>query len=394
MVMPDEKLSTALIIAAAGNSSRMGASVDKQFVMLAGKPVLWHTVNAFAQLTQIRQMLVTVSPGNADRVSALLQQMGVGIPWQVVAGGAERQDSVRNALELVSPSVELVMVHDGARPFVESSCVLKSMQAAAETGAAVVAVPVKDTIKCSDAAGNVEQTLDRSKLWQVQTPQTFRRELLIKAHEQAAVAGVVATDDAALVEWAGGSVNLVRGSYYNFKVTTPEDLVLAEAVAAERSGRRMQRVGFGYDVHQFVAGRPLMLGGVEVPHDRGLEGHSDADVLLHAISDALLGAAGLGDIGKHFPDTDPLYKGISSLLLLREVCRKLNEAGYKTQNLDAVIAAQEPKLAPFIARMNETIAAALDISVAQVNVKATTTERLGFVGRKEGIAAQAVVMIG
>ena len=394
MVMPDEKLSTALIIAAAGNSSRMGAGVDKQFVMLAGKPVLWHTVNAFAQLTQIRQMLVTVSPGNADRVSALLQQMGVGIPWQVVAGGAERQDSVRNALELVSPSVELVMVHDGARPFVESSCVLKSMQTAAETGAAVVAVPVKDTIKCSDAAGNVEQTLDRSRLWQVQTPQTFRRELLIKAHEQAAVAGVVATDDAALVEWAGGSVNLVRGSYYNFKVTTPEDLVLAEAVAAERSGRRMQRVGFGYDVHQFVAGRPLMLGGVEVPHDRGLEGHSDADVLLHAISDALLGAAGLGDIGKHFPDTDPLYKGISSLLLLREVCRKLNEAGYKTQNLDAVIAAQEPKLAPFIARMNETIAAALDISVAQVNVKATTTERLGFVGRKEGIAAQAVVMIG
>ena len=394
MVMPDEKLSTALIIAAAGNSSRMGAGVDKQFVMLAGKPVLWHTVNAFAQLPQIRQMLVTVSPGNADRVSALLQQMGVGIPWQVVAGGGERQDSVRNALELVSPSVELVMVHDGARPFVESSCVLKSMQAAAETGAAVVAVPVKDTIKCSDAAGNVEQTLDRSRLWQVQTPQTFRRELLIKAHEQAAVAGVVATDDAALVEWAGGSVNLVRGSYYNFKVTTPEDLVLAEAVAAERSGRRMQRVGFGYDVHQFVAGRPLMLGGVEVPHDRGLEGHSDADVLLHAISDALLGAAGLGDIGKHFPDTDPLYKGISSLLLLREVCRKLNEAGYKTQNLDAVIAAQEPKLAPFIARMNETIAAALDISVAQVNVKATTTERLGFVGRKEGIAAQAVVMIG
>ena len=394
MVMPDEKLSTALIIAAAGNSSRMGAGVDKQFVMLAGKPVLWHTVNAFAQLTQIRQMLVTVSPGNADRVSALLQQMGVGIPWQVVAGGAERQDSVRNALELVSPSVELVMVHDGARPFVESSCVLKSMQTAAETGAAVVAVPVKDTIKCSDAAGNVEQTLDRSRLWQVQTPQTFRRELLIKAHEQAAVAGVVATDDAALVEWAGGSVNLVRGSYYNFKVTTPEDLVLAEAVAAERSGRRMQRVGFGYDVHQFVAGRPLMLGGVEVPHDRGLEGHSDADVLLHAISDALLGAAGLGDIGKHFPDTDPRYKGISSLLLLREVCRKLNEAGYKTQNLDAVIAAQEPKLAPFIARMNETIAAALDISVAQVNVKATTTERLGFVGRKEGIAAQAVVMIG
>lgn len=156
----------------------------------------------------------------------------------------------------------------------------------------------------------------------------------------------------------------------------------------------MPRVGFGYDVHQFVAGRPLMLGGVEVPYDRGLEGHSDADVLLHAISDALLGAAGLGDIGKHFPDTDPRYKGISSLLLLREVCRKLDETGYRTQNIDAVIAAQEPKLAPYIGAMNTAIAEAVGIAVSQVNVKATTTERLGFVGRKEGIAAQAVVMIG
>ena len=392
--MTGEKLSAAVIIAAAGSSSRMGTGVDKQFVILAGKPVLWHTINVFKQLPQIHQILVTVSPGNAERVAALLQQTLADIPWQIVPGGAERQDSVRNALQLVSPSVELVLVHDGARPFVEPECVLKSMQAAAETGAAVVAVPVKDTIKLADAAGGVKQTLDRSSLWQVQTPQTFRRELLLKAHEQAAAAGVVATDDAALVEWAGGSVSLVRGSYFNFKVTTPEDLVLAEAVAAERSGRQMQRVGFGYDVHQFVAGRPLMLGGVEVPHDRGLEGHSDADVLLHAISDALLGAAGLGDIGKHFPDTDPRYKGISSLLLLREVCRKLKEAGYTAQNLDAVIAAQEPKLAPYIARMNETIAAALDIPVTQVNVKATTTEHLGFVGRKEGIAAQAVVMIG
>lgn len=394
MVMPDEKLSTAVIIAAAGSSSRMGTGVDKQFVMLNGQPVLWHTINVFLQLPQIRQLLVTVSPGNAERVAALLQTTVLDIPWQIVPGGAERQYSVQNALDCVDSAVDLVMVHDGARPFVEKDCVMESMRLAGQYGAAVVAVPVKDTIKSADQSAVVRQTLDRSSLWQVQTPQTFRRELLQQAYAQAAAAGVLATDDAALVEWVGGEVRLVRGSYNNFKVTTPEDLLLAEAVAAGGSVRRMQRVGFGYDVHQFVAGRPLMLGGVEVPHDRGLEGHSDADVLLHAISDALLGAAGLGDIGKHFPDTDPLYKGISSLLLLREVCRKLNEAGYKTQNLDAVIAAQEPKLAPFIARMNETIAAALDISVAQVNVKATTTERLGFVGRKEGIAAQAVVMIG
>lgn len=392
--MTDKKLSAALIIAAAGSSSRMGVGIDKQFVMLAGKPVLWHTINVFNQLPQIRQLLVTVSTDNAEQVAALLQQTVSDIPWQTVPGGAERQDSVRNALKWVSPELELVVVHDGARPFVLPDCVLESLYVADETGAAVVAVPVKDTIKRADALGNVRQTLDRSELWQVQTPQIFRRELLQKVHEQATDAGVLATDDAALVEWAGGSVRLVRGSYLNFKITTPEDVVLAETVIAERSGRRMTRIGFGYDVHRFVAGRPLMLGGVEVPYEMGLEGHSDADVLLHAIADALLGAAGLGDIGKHFPDSDPRYKGISSLVLLREVCSKLSDAGYKTQNLDAVIAAQEPKLAPHIGKMNEAIATVLEIQVAQVNVKATTTEHLGFVGRKEGIAAQAVVMIG
>ena len=394
MVRPEEKLLTAVIIAAAGSSTRMGAGIDKQFVMLNGQPVLWHTLNVFIQLPQVRQLLVTVSPGNAERVAALLQTTVTDIPWQIVPGGAERQYSVQNALNRVDSSMDLVMVHDGARPFVEKDCVLESMRLAGQYGAAVVAVPVKDTIKSADQSAVVRQTLDRSSLWQVQTPQTFRRELLQQAYAQAAAAGVLATDDAALVEWAGGEVRLVRGSYNNFKVTTPEDLLLAEAVAAGGSIQRMQRVGFGYDVHQFVAGRPLMLGGVEVPHTRGLEGHSDADVLLHAIADALLGAAGLGDIGRHFPDTDPRYKGISSLVLLREVRDKISEAGFVTHNLDAVVAAQEPKLAPYIERMNMRIAETLGISVSQVNIKATTTERLGFVGRKEGIAAQAVVMIG
>jgi 2-C-methyl-D-erythritol 4-phosphate cytidylyltransferase/2-C-methyl-D-erythritol 2,4-cyclodiphosphate synthase len=394
MMKPDDKISAAVVVAAAGSSSRMGPGVDKQFVMLKGKPVLWHTINVFIQMPQVRQLLVTVSPGNAERVAALLKSIVTDIPWQIVCGGAERQYSVQNALELVDSTVDLVIVHDGARPFVEKDCVLESMRLAGQYGAAVVAAPVKDTIKSADQAGIVRQTLDRSSLWQVQTPQTFRRELLQQAYVKAAAAGVLATDDAALVEWAGGEVRLVRGSYNNFKVTTPEDVLLAEAVAAGGSTGRMQRVGFGYDVHQFVTGRPLMLGGVEVPHNRGLEGHSDADVLLHAIADALLGAAGMGDIGRHFPDTDPRYKGISSLVLLREVRDKISEAGFVTHNLDAVVAAQEPKLAPYIERMNTTIAEALGVGVAQVNIKATTTEHLGFVGRKEGIAAQAVVMIG
>lgn len=386
--------SVAVVIAAAGNSTRMGAGVDKQFVMLDGHPVLWHTLKLFKTFSQVKQILVTVSAANSQRVTELVEQSGLGIPWGVVAGGTERQHSVRNALQQVNEGLDLIMVHDGARPFVDRESVLKSIELAGRFGAAVVAVPVKDTIKSADDTGKVLQTLDRSSLWQVQTPQTFRRELLLSAYEKATAAGFLATDDAALVEWAGGAVHLVRGSYYNFKVTTPEDLLLAEAVAAGRSVRQMQRVGFGYDVHQFVMGRPLMLGGVSVPYERGLDGHSDADVLLHAIADALLGAAGMGDIGRHFPDNDPRYKGISSLVLLQEVRGKLADAGFSTHNVDAVVAAQEPKLAPHIEEMNRTIAAALLIDPSQVNIKATTTERLGFVGRKEGIAAQAVVLIG
>ena len=384
----------AVIIAAAGTSSRMGTGIDKQFAPVGGKPLLWHSLRKFSAIPEVRQILVTVSPTNEERVAVLVKDTVGEVPWQVVPGGAERQYSVLNAIRRVDPAIDIVLVHDGARPFVEPETIRQAAAVAEEFGAAVVAVPVKDTIKTVNAELVVTQTLDRSTLWQIQTPQAFRRELLRQAHEQAAQAGVLATDDAALVEWAGSSVRLVRGTYYNFKVTTPEDLVLAEAVAAAGRKRAMPRAGIGYDVHRFVTGRPLMLGGVAVPHEFGLEGHSDADVLLHAISDALLGAAGLGDIGRHFPDTDPKYKGISSLLLLAEVRDKLRDAGLTVNNVDAVIEAQEPKLAPFISRMNEKIAATLGLETSQVNVKATTTERLGFVGRKEGIAAQAIAMIG
>jgi len=384
----------AVIIAAAGNSTRMGAGIDKQFVLVAGRPLLWHSVQRFNSMPGVTQLLVTVSKSNEDRVVELLRETVQRIPWKVVQGGTERQYSIRNAVLLTDEEADLVLVHDGARPFVELETVQQSIRVATEFGAAAVAVPVKDTIKMADAEAIVLKTLDRSMLWQIQTPQVFRREVLVKAHEQAAAAGVLATDDAALVELTGGSVRLVRGSYFNFKVTTPEDVLMAEAVAAGGRMQSMQRVGIGYDVHRFVEGRPLMLGGVPVSYPLGLEGHSDADVLLHAISDALLGAAGLGDIGRHFPDTDSRYKGVSSLILLREVRDKLKEAGFAAHNVDAVIEAQEPKLASYIDQMNTRIAETLCIEVAQVNVKATTTEKLGFVGRKEGIAAQAVVMIG
>ncbi len=384
----------AVIIAAAGSSTRMGTGVDKQFVPIGGHPLLWHSIHRFGLLPEVKQMLVTVSSSNEESVRKLLNDTLQEIPCQVVRGGTERQHSVRNALLLVDEAIDIVVVHDGARPFAELEAIRRSTEIAMKYGAAVVAVPVKDTIKVADAEAIVQKTLDRSALWQIQTPQTFRRELLVTAHEQAAQAGILATDDAALVERMGGSVHLVKGSYNNFKVTTPEDVVMAEALAAGDRLPNRQRVGIGYDVHRFIAGRPLMLGGVSVPYTLGLDGHSDADVLLHAISDALLGAAGLGDIGQHFPDTDPRYKGISSLVLLREVRDKLAEAGFGIHNVDAIVEAQEPKLHPFISSMNAQIAEALDIEVVYVNVKATTTEKLGFVGRKEGIAAQAVVMIG
>ena len=392
--MCDQSPTVAVIIAAAGNSTRMGDGIDKQFVLIAGRPLLWHSIQLFNSLPGLSRMLVTVSQSNEERVASLLRETVHNVQWQVVRGGSERQHSVRNAICLVDEASDLLLVHDGARPFVTMETVRQSIAAAVEHGAAAVAVPVKDTIKRADASAVVQETLDRSNLWQIQTPQVFRREVLLRAHERAASAGVLATDDAALVEWAGGRVKLVHGSYLNFKVTTPEDVSLAKAVAAGGSTQSMQRVGIGYDVHRFVAGRPLMLGGVSVPHSFGLEGHSDADVLLHAISDALLGAASLGDIGRHFPDNDPRYKGISSLVLLREVRDKVAESGYCIHNVDAVIEAQEPKMAPFIGQMNTLIAETLGVQINQVNIKATTTEKLGFVGRQEGIAAQAVVMVG
>jgi 2-C-methyl-D-erythritol 4-phosphate cytidylyltransferase / 2-C-methyl-D-erythritol 2,4-cyclodiphosphate synthase len=392
--MPNPLPSVAVIIAAAGSSSRMGAGVDKQFALINGHPLLWHSIQLFKSLPGLSQLIVTVSEANEDRVACLMRDMLHDKEWNLVRGGSERQFSIFNALELVKDDVEIVMVHDGARPFVDMETVRKSIAAAVEYGAATIAVPVKDTIKKANESALVVETLDRSKLWQIQTPQTFSKTMLINAHERAYAAGFLATDDAALVEWAGNPVKLVYGSYLNFKVTTPDDLLLAEAVVEGRGARSMPRVGIGYDVHRFIVGRPLMLGGVSIPYSLGLEGHSDADVLLHAISDALLGAAAIGDIGQHFPDTDPRYKGISSLVLLREVWKKISECGFFVHNVDAVLEAQEPKLAPYIGRMNEIIAEALDLQLNQVNVKATTTERLGFVGRQEGIAAQAVVMIG
>jgi 2-C-methyl-D-erythritol 4-phosphate cytidylyltransferase/2-C-methyl-D-erythritol 4-phosphate cytidylyltransferase/2-C-methyl-D-erythritol 2,4-cyclodiphosphate synthase len=394
------------IVVAAGRGSRMGTDEPKQYLPLAGKPMLLHALELFEAMPEIGEVVLVAGEDEIGRCEALCAAHGLRKVRRIVAGGAERQQSVRRGL--AAASGEWVLVHDAVRPLVTAEAVRRCMAAAGGTGAAVLAVPVKDTIKVVDDAGRVTATPERRSLRAVQTPQAFRRELLLACHERAEREGFAATDDAMVVERYGHPVATAEGEYANIKITTPEDLVAAErllgigrpeAAAAPARGKdegaeSMIRIGQGFDVHAFAEGRPLIVGGVAIPHERGLLGHSDADVLLHAIADAVLGALGLGDIGKHFPDTDPAYKDADSAKLLEHVWSLAKARGYRLGNVDATIIAQRPKMAPHIPRMVETIARVLEADEpSQVNVKATTTERLGFTGREEGIAAQAVVCL-
>lgn len=276
-----------------------------------------------------------------------------------------------------------MLIHDGARPFVTEETIRRVIEGVAQTGAAVAAVPVRDTIKQADEAQLVCNTPERSMLWQVQTPQGFLCEHYRMAHQRATKRH---TDDAGLMEEAGFPVRLVLGGYENIKLTSTEDLKLT-------AGMFVPRIGMGFDAHRLTEGRALWLGGVQIPYEKGLLGHSDADVALHALMDAMFGAAGLGDIGKHFPDTDAQYKGISSLLLLAETEKKVRSAGFEIGNVDLTIVAQAPKLAPYIGQMRETIGRTLHIPAERVSMKATTTEGMGFEGRGQGISAQAAVML-
>jgi 2-C-methyl-D-erythritol 2,4-cyclodiphosphate synthase/2-C-methyl-D-erythritol 4-phosphate cytidylyltransferase len=303
----------------------------------------------------------------------------------VIAGGDERYDSIKEAVKILSPDTSYVLIHDGARPFVKSETVNAVLEACAVYGAAVPAVPLKDTVKCIDG-DVVTCTPDRSILRAVQTPQGFKRSIIEQAYASLGPDTVV-TDDASLVEALNIPVHVVNGDDMNIKITTPSDIRVSGYFSS------VPRTGFGYDVHAFAEGRKLILGGVDIPHSRGLLGHSDADVLVHAVMDALLGAAALGDIGIHFPDSDPAFSGISSLVLLSHVSALLEENRWKIVNIDATVIAQRPKIAPFVPQMKKNIAEVLKISEYQINIKGTTTERLGFTGREEGIAAQAAAAI-
>ncbi len=368
-----------VIIAAAGSGKRMSSGIPKQFLEIEGKPVLVKTALAFSQNQYIDGFFVVTGKDYMDRTRELLED--IDKYRGVTVGGAERQDSIYNGLKILPEDIDYVLVHDAARPFVTQKIINMVIEKTIEKGAAVAAVPVKDTIKTVEKNGVFETTLPRNQLRSIQTPQGFKKELILKAYQRAFEENYYGTDDAVLVERVGIPVYVVEGEYSNIKITTKEDMPMEV------------RIGTGYDVHRFEKNRKLILGGVEVPYELGLLGHSDADVLVHAVMDALLGAAALGDIGRHFPDTDEKYRGISSMKLLEYVSKLLESKGYSVGNIDATIIAQAPKLSPFIDDMKINIAETLKISHNKVNVKATTTEKLGFTGRKEGIASEAVCIL-
>lgn len=372
------------ILAAGGSGLRAG--VAKQWLTLAGETVLRRSARALAGCPLVDEIVAVVPAG--DEARGLAELSGLGKPARAVAGGPARADSVRNGLDAAEDAA-LVLVHDAARPFASPTLAGRVAEAAARDGAALAAVPVTDTVKraAGEDAPLVAETLDRRVLWLAQTPQGFRRDLLLRAYAAAGAEASGATDECALVERLGAPVTLVPGEPGNFKITGPEDVERARI-----SLEAPVAMGVGYDTHRFGAGRRLVLGGVEF-EGAGLLGHSDADVCAHAIGDAVLGAAGLGDLGRHFPDTDPRWKGVSSLVLLREIARLAGERGWRVGNCDVTLAAKRPKIAPRAEEMRARLAEALGIAPAQVNVKATTGEGMGFVGREEGIAAHAVALL-
>lgn len=379
------------VVVAAGSSSRMGGSVPKQLMELCGKPVLSHTLSAFEKTPEVETVVVVCREEDMARIKEITENFSK--IKALVPGGKTRQASVAAGVKAAG-ECGFVAIHDGARPLITPEEIRQVVEDAKIWGASTLAAPVTDTIKTAGEQELVEETLDRSILRAVQTPQVFRKDEYVRAMEAAKAAGKDFTDDCQLMEFSGKPVHLCPGKWSNLKLTTPEDFLFARGILMEREERKNgMRIGHGYDVHRLTEGRKLILGGVEIPWNKGLLGHSDADVLAHAIADALLGAAALGDIGKLFPDNDPAYKGADSLKLLAEVCRRVREAGYEVENIDATILAQAPKLRPYIDRMRENLAAACGISPGQVSVKATTEEGLGFTGAGEGMAAHSVCLL-
>jgi len=382
----------AAIVAAGGLGRRVGTEVPKQFLQIGGRTIVERSVDAFLSHPAIDQVVVVLPEGAVPPAA----WSACSKPLRVVPGGDRRQDSVAAGFAAVDDRCELIVVHDAARPFVDASTISRVIAAAGERGAAIAAVPASDTVKeaAPGAPPVVRRTVPRDSIWLAQTPQAFARRVLADAIALGR-AGASGTDEAALAEQAGHVVRLVEGSPGNLKITTPADLAAARALLEPRPAAASlpPRVGAGYDSHRFVDGRPLRLGGIEIPHPQGLHGHSDADALCHAITDAVLGAAALGDIGRHFPDTDARWRGADSVDLLRHAVALVREAGYRVINVDAVVVAERPSLAPHVDRIRARLADVLGVDVAAVSVKGKTNEGMGETGRGEGLVVHAVAML-
>jgi 2-C-methyl-D-erythritol 4-phosphate cytidylyltransferase/2-C-methyl-D-erythritol 2,4-cyclodiphosphate synthase len=374
------------LVVAAGRGSRFGGERPKQYLPLAGRMVLYHAVSAFARHPRIAGVQVMIRP--EDR--AVFDDAVAGLPvLPPCAGGATRQESVRLGLEALAPhQPQCVLIHDGARPFVAAVLIDRVVDALDRAPAAIPCLPLRDTIKRAEG-GLIRTTVERSQLWRAQTPQGFDFAALRAAH--CAAAGGDLTDDSAVAEAAGLMPVLVPGDEENLKITTPEDLAAAERLLAARLGDL--RVGQGFDVHAFGPGDKIVLCGVDIPYGASLVGHSDADVGLHALTDAMLGAICAGDIGQHFPPSDPQWRGAASEQFLRHAAALVQARGGMVAGVDVTIICERPRIGPYRAAMVERVAAILGIAADRVSIKATTTDRLGFTGRGEGVAAQAVATI-
>jgi len=380
------------IIAAAGAGRRLGAAKPKQLLDIGGGSMLQHSVRAFLGHPRVADVVVVVSPDLTTLALAGIEPSRAAA-LRVVKGGDRRQDSVANGFAAVAPESDVVLIHDAARPFVSADLIDRTIDAAAAHGAAIAALQSRDTVKRVAGDGRITETIPRETIYLAQTPQGFRRDVLAAAIELGR-SGVEATDEAMLAERAGYHVHVVDGDPGNVKVTTSADLDAARArMASTGKPARTGRAGTGYDLHRLVEGRPLILGGVTVPSDRGALGHSDADVVCHAATDAILGAVGLGDIGRHFPDTDPRWKDADSLVLLREAARMVRDHGYEVGNLDVTVILERPKIKDAVEPMRTRLAEALGIDRDRVSVKGKTNEGVDAVGRGEAVAAHAVALV-
>jgi 2-C-methyl-D-erythritol 4-phosphate cytidylyltransferase/2-C-methyl-D-erythritol 2,4-cyclodiphosphate synthase len=386
---PTQPSSCAALIVAAGRGSRFGGPLPKQYAQLAGQPVLRHALEAFRACPDVSLIRVVIAGGDEEHYQAATQ--GLALPPPIL-GGKSRQQSVLNGLEALSADPPShVAIHDGARPLVRPADIAACLAASSRPGVdgAVLGVPLSDTVKRTDQAGAVSETVPRANLWRAQTPQIFRFDALLAAHRAAAALGMneatALTDDAAVAERAGLKVVMVAGSGDNPKITTADDLARATAMET--------RTGFGFDVHGFADGNSVMLGGIAIPHEQALSGHSDADVALHALTDAVLGAIGAGDIGQHFPPSDPKWRGASSDRFLRHAVDLLAARSGRIIHLDLTLICEAPRIGPHREAMVASIARIAGVPADRVSVKATTTEKLGFTGRREGIAAQAVATV-